>query len=101
MTIDNDIDSPRAGMEYDASLIVGSAVNLDPCGLYKHSPKGINECFIEDVLALAQNERELPIELREMIANAADSDIDFLIEWTGEVLTSSLAEKRKRVFDRA
>ena len=80
-TIDNDVSSSGVGQ---------------PCGLYRYSPKAINENFVEEVLGLAKNEPELPIELREMISNSSNQDVDFLIEWCSNVLTSALAEKRRR-----
>lgn len=77
--------------EYDndvSSSTVGRFV--DPCSLWKHSPKA------EEILTFGKEERESVIDLREMVSNMAASELDFLAEWTADVLSAVLMERRRR-----
>ena len=79
-TVINDVSDMR----------VGRITNLDPCGLYKHSP-------LAEARDFALNEPELPIDLSELIANHTLGEIEAGIELYSGLLSKYLAERNRRV----
>lgn len=73
-------------------LRVGKVVNLDPCGLYKHSPKAKVESFLE----FARAERNLPVDIREMANNMTNQELNETAEWLSDALSAVLVERNRR-----
>ncbi len=56
----------------------------------------INDLKISQFTEFVRDERDSPIDHREGINQMSKDELDFLTEWSADLLSEALAEKRRR-----